>query len=59
MSKNREEVWLQASYNPIFDCKGCIIKVVKFATDITRHVHAITEIESLKKTHQQHAQLPS
>ena len=30
-----QDVWLQASYNPIFDSKGRPCKVVKFATDIT------------------------
>ncbi len=32
------EVWLQASYNPIFDEEGRLMKVVKFATDITDEV---------------------
>ena len=29
-------VWLQASYNPVFDSEGRPVKVIKFATDITR-----------------------
>lgn len=29
------EVWLQASYNPIFDGEGRQVKVIKYATDIT------------------------
>ncbi len=33
--KNGKEVWIQASYNPIFDASGKPIKVIKFATDIT------------------------
>jgi len=33
--KHGVEVWLQASYNPIFDSDGQPFKVVKFATDIT------------------------
>ncbi|MBF9042849.1 PAS domain S-box protein [Rhodobacterales bacterium HKCCE4037] len=33
--KNGKEVWINASYNPIFDAKGRPFKVVKFATDIT------------------------
>ncbi len=35
IGKNGEEVWLNASYNPILDAEGKPIKVVKFATDIT------------------------
>lgn len=30
-----EDVWLQASYNPIFDSQGKPRKVIKYATDIT------------------------
>ena len=33
--KGGREVWIQASYNPIFDASGKPIKVIKFATDIT------------------------
>lgn len=33
--KNGKKVWIQASYNPIFDLDGRPVKVVKFATDLT------------------------
>lgn len=36
--KSGKEIWIQASYNPIFDLNGKACKVVKFATDITRQV---------------------
>lgn len=35
IGKGGKKVWIQASYNPIFDDKGRVIAVVKFATDIT------------------------
>ena len=35
VGKNGQDVWIQASYNPIFDAAGKPMKVVKFATDIT------------------------
>ncbi len=35
ISKSGAEIWIQASYNPIFDPNGKLIKIVKFATDIT------------------------
>ncbi len=35
IGKGGKEVWIQASYNPIFDTKGKPVKVIKFATDIT------------------------
>jgi methyl-accepting chemotaxis protein len=33
--KGGREVWIQGSYNPIFDASGKVYKVVKFATDVT------------------------
>ncbi len=33
-----EVVWLEATYNPIFDVHGKVVKVVKFASDITARV---------------------
>ncbi|MCX5746755.1 MAG: PAS domain-containing methyl-accepting chemotaxis protein [Proteobacteria bacterium] len=35
IGKGGKEVWIQASYNPIFGANGRPFKVVKFATDIT------------------------
>ncbi|WP_189427293.1 methyl-accepting chemotaxis protein [Devosia pacifica] len=35
LGKGGKEVWIQASYNPIFDMNGRPYKVVKYATDIT------------------------
>ncbi len=35
LGKGGKEVWIQASYNPIFDLNGRPFKVVKFATDVT------------------------
>ena len=44
IGKGGREVWIQASYNPILDPDGKVVKVVKFATDITGRVRAVTEI---------------
>jgi len=44
IGKGGREVWIQASYNPIFDHKHEIAKVVKFATVVTGRVHAVHEI---------------
>lgn len=32
------QIWLQASYNPLFDQNGVIYRVLKVATDVTRQV---------------------
>ncbi|TQV80620.1 methyl-accepting chemotaxis protein [Denitrobaculum tricleocarpae] len=49
VSKNGNDVWIQASYNPIFCPNGKAFKVVKFATDITAQVLARQEAERVGK----------
>ena len=45
IAKNGDEIWIQASYNPIFDPNGRLIKVVKFATDITEQIKSSQALE--------------
>lgn len=45
IGKGGKEVWIQASYNPIFDMSGKPFKVVKFATDVTAQKLAAAESE--------------
>ena len=47
IGKGNKEVWIQASYNPIFDLNGKPFKVVKYATDITARKQAIAEIKEV------------
>lgn len=57
IAKSGKEVWIEASYNPIFDRKGNPYKVVKFATDITKkkiegalyagQIHAINKSQAV------------
>jgi methyl-accepting chemotaxis protein len=42
--KNGADVWISASYNPVFGPKGETIKVVKYAMDITPRVKAVQEL---------------
>ncbi len=44
-AKNGKEVWIQASYSPIIDLRGKVVRVVKTASDITQMVVARTENE--------------
>ncbi len=46
LGKNNKEIWIQASYNPIFDLNGKPFKVVKYATDITAKKFALNKISS-------------
>ena len=38
--KGGKPIWIQASYNPIFNAAGKVVKVVKFATDISERKRA-------------------
>jgi len=38
LAKGGREVYIQATYNPIFDDTGSVVKVVKFAVDVTAAV---------------------
>lgn len=42
-ASNGESVWLEASYNPVRDEAGHVIKVVKFALDVTPRLQAESE----------------
>ncbi|MDD2894842.1 MAG: PAS domain-containing methyl-accepting chemotaxis protein [Aliarcobacter sp.] len=45
IGKNKKEVWIQATYNPIMGLDNKPIKVVKYATDITERKKMIFDIE--------------
>ncbi len=44
IGKGGNKVYIQASYNPIFDMNGKVFKVVKFATDVTARVNNVEEL---------------
>ena len=54
VGKGGKEIFIQASYNPIFDMTGKPFKVVKFATDITqdklRNADYIGQIDAIGKS---------
>ncbi|MBX7231820.1 MAG: PAS domain-containing methyl-accepting chemotaxis protein [Bdellovibrionales bacterium] len=45
IGKNGKEIWIHASYNPIFNANGKVYRVVKFATDITQEKLLALETE--------------
>jgi methyl-accepting chemotaxis protein len=53
LAKGGREIWLQATYNPIFDARGRAFKVVKYASDITatmlRRANAEGQIAAINK----------
>jgi methyl-accepting chemotaxis protein len=38
VDKHGRELWLEASYNPVFDENGCVYKVIKIASDTTKFI---------------------
>ena len=44
LAKGGREIWIEASYNPIFDDTGHPYKVVKYATDITAKMQALERL---------------
>jgi PAS domain S-box-containing protein len=53
-TKDKNKVWIQASYNPVFDIDGKVQRVMKIATDITDRITQSIEIEK-KNTYLEHA----
>ncbi len=53
-AKGNREIWLQASYNPIVDASGRVVRVVKFATDITdqknKAMDATGQLEAINRS---------
>ena len=48
IAKGGREIWIQASYNPIFDLNGKPFKVVKYASDITAQAVARKKAENAR-----------
>jgi methyl-accepting chemotaxis protein len=46
VAKGGREIWIQASYNPIFDPSGKPYKVVKYATDVTSTIETVKTAEA-------------
>ena len=46
VAKGGREVWIQATYNPIYDPRGNLVKVVKFASDVTHSKLKNSEFEA-------------
>lgn len=43
LGKHGKVVWLEASYNPVYDADGKLSKIVKFASDISERVEKFEE----------------
>jgi len=45
-----ERIWLEASYNPVYDADGHVYKVIKIASDITARVEAAKRVADIAVT---------
>lgn len=43
IGKHGKVVWLEASYNPVYDAEGKLSKIVKFASDISERIEKFEE----------------
>ncbi|MBS0422415.1 MAG: PAS domain-containing protein [Proteobacteria bacterium] len=46
LGKGGNEVWIQASYNPVFDAEGKPYKVIKYAADVTAQVTQTLQMQA-------------
>jgi PAS domain S-box-containing protein len=53
-TKDKKQVWIQATYNPIFGSDGKVQRIMKIAVDITDRINQSIEIEK-KNTYLEHA----
>ncbi|HZV08981.1 MAG TPA: PAS domain-containing protein, partial [Novosphingobium sp.] len=52
------DVWIRATYNPVFDLDGHVAKIVKFAHDITQsHELAVEQAEKIAAIDRSHAMI--
>ncbi len=54
IDKSGKEIWLEASYNPILDKAGQVVKVVKFAANVTKrqteHADLLGKVNAIQKS---------
>lgn len=55
-TKAGQTIWLEATYNPIFDEKNTVIKVIKFASDVTQKIQHALEVERVAALARQSSQ---
>ena len=57
IGKGGREVWIQASYNPVINADGSVVKVIKIATDITAEEQAAHAAEKARRQAEAQRQL--
>jgi PAS domain S-box-containing protein len=56
ITKDRRDIWIRGSYNPVKNEKGEVYKIIKFAFDITKEKNiALTNLHKIKALDKTHA----
>ncbi|MCZ8259733.1 MAG: PAS domain-containing methyl-accepting chemotaxis protein [Beijerinckiaceae bacterium] len=50
LAKGGREIWIQASYNPLFDAAGTLVGYVKFATDMTAAMAERRRVQAMQQS---------
>ncbi|NIZ90143.1 PAS domain S-box protein [Kineosporiaceae bacterium B12] len=54
LTKDRREVWLNATYNPVLDVDGTVLKIVKIASDVTestvRAAEQVSKVNAIERS---------
>lgn len=56
LTKHGDEIWIEATYNPIFDDHNKVVRVTKFASDITERIQKSTATEEAAMIAEQRSQ---
>ncbi|MBE4572971.1 hypothetical protein BOO36_03785 [Vibrio navarrensis] len=56
LDKYGKNIWLEATYNPIYNHAGQVVKIIKLASDITERVEKAMQVQEAAKTAQKIAQ---
>ncbi|KID57354.1 hypothetical protein JF50_09040 [Pseudoalteromonas luteoviolacea] len=46
-TRSGKQLWLEASYNPVFNIDGSLVKIIKFASDVTKREHTAVSQQNL------------
>nr|WP_275424214.1 PAS domain-containing methyl-accepting chemotaxis protein [Pseudoalteromonas luteoviolacea] len=46
-TRSGKQLWLEASYNPVFNIDGQLVKIIKFASDVTKREHTAVSQQNL------------
>tara|TARA_Y100000780_G_scaffold109527_1_gene98952 strand:+ start:2528 stop:3829 length:1302 start_codon:yes stop_codon:yes gene_type:complete len=47
LRRDGSDIWLEATYNPVFDASGRVVKVIKFASDISQQINQTNSLRDI------------